>query len=204
MAVRDYNEVNGLIILKKKHRMIQHIQEVLPTPEIHGNQIWGSSFLIMDYLDQFPPKQGANITEIGCGWGLLGIYCAKEFDAKVTAVDADDHVFPFLDTHAIINDVKISTRANRYEELKVKDLRGQELMLGGDICFWDELVDPLYDVIDKAVRAKVKRIVVADPGRSPFMKLAKRCKKDFGAELYEWDISKPRKVDGYLLEIENT
>ncbi len=203
MAIKDYSEVNGLIILKKKHRMIQHIQEVLPGPEIHGTRIWGSSFLIMDYLDMFPPGEAARITEIGCGWGLLSIYCAKEFGAEVTALDADDHVFPFLQTHAILNDVKIATRKNRYEELRVRDLRQQELLLGGDICFWDKLVDPLYKVIAKALRANVQRIVIADPGREPFLELAERCKQDFGAELYEWDIKRPRKVEGYLLEIQN-
>lgn len=203
MAVADYKEVNGLIILKKKHRMIQHIQEVLPEPEIHGTQVWGSSFLIMDYLDMFPPEQGARITEIGCGWGLLSIYCAKTFGAQVTALDADDCVFPFLEAHAIINDVKVATRKNRYQELRAKELRGQHLLLGGDICFWDKLVDPLYEVIQKAVKAKVGRIVIADPGRKPFLKLAKRCRKEFSAELYEWDVKQPRKIDGYLLEIRN-
>lgn len=201
MAASDYSEVNGLIILKKKHRMIQHIREVLPTPEIHGTQVWGSSFLIMDYLDMFPPDEGVNITEIGCGWGLLSIYCAKIFDANVTALDADDYVFPFLRAHAIINDVNVSTRRNRYEELRVRDLRDQNMVLGGDICFWDTLIDPLYSVIRKAVRARVERIVIADPGRDPFLELATRCKKDFGAELYEWDVKRPRKLDGYLLEI---
>ena len=203
MAVRDYSEINGLVVLNKKHRMIQHIEELLPVPEIHGTQVWGSSFIIMDYLSSFPPTDGAQLTEIGCGWGLLSIYCARHFEAQMTALDADERVFPFLQTHAILNDVQITTRKRRYEELRIKDLRGQEMLLGGDICFWDKLIDPLYTVIEKAVRAKVERIVIADPGRKPFLKLAKRCKKDFGAVLYDWDIKRPRKVDGYLLEIEN-
>ncbi len=202
MAGQEYNELNGLIVLKKNHEYLQHIRELLPDPEIHGYKVWGSSFLIMDYLKDNPPKDHAKVTEIGCGWGLLSIFCAKHFDACVTAVDADDHVFPYLDTHAILNDVQIRTTVRRYEELKVKDLRGQNLVLGGDICFWDELIEPLYQVVDKAVRAKVGRIVIADPGRDPFLELAERCRQDFGAELYEWDVSKPRKIDGYLLEIE--
>lgn len=199
----DFREINGLIVLKKRHRMIQHIQETLPTPEIHGTRIWGSSFLIMDYLDHFPPEPGSHILEIGCGWGLLGIYCAKFYEARVTAVDADEYVFPFLNTHAILNDVQIATRTSRYEDLKGKELRGHDLVLGGDICFWDKLVPPLYHLISKSLREGVGKIVIADPGRKPFLKLAKRCRKEFGAELYEWDIRQPKKMDGYLLEIEN-
>lgn len=202
MSEKDYRKLNGLIVLKKKHRMIQHIQELLPTPEIHGTQIWGSSFIIMDYLSDFPPEEAAKITEIGCGWGLLSIYCAREFEADVTALDADELVFPFLQTHAILNNVQVTTRKSRYEDLTLNDLQGQEMLLGGDICFWDSLIDPLYSVIETAVQAGVQRIVIADPGRKPFLKLAKRCKKDFGGVLYEWDIKRPKKMDGYLLEIE--
>lgn len=202
MAGQDFDQVNGLIILKKKHEYIKHIQQTIPGPEIHGDKIWSSSFLIMDYLLDFPPRKKSKITEIGCGWGLLGIFCAKHFRSKVTAVDADPNVFAYLDTHAIINDVEVKTVTRRYEELNHKDLRGQEMILGGDICFWDELLDPLYDVVKKAVNAGVERVVIADPGRDPFFELADRCKKDFGGELYEWDVTEPKKIDGYLLEIE--
>lgn len=203
MPTEDYHYVNDLIILKKKHHLIKHITDSLPTPEIHGTKVWGSSFMIMDYLQEFAPKAGSEILEVGCGWGLLSIFCAKHFDAEVTAADADPNVFPFLDAHSILNDVEIDTLTARYEDLKVKDMKDYDLVLGGDICFWDELVDPLYAMIKKAVKAKVGKIIIADPGRSPFLELAKRCEKDFGGELLDWDIRKPRKVTGNLLVVES-
>ncbi|MFT5889122.1 MAG: putative nicotinamide N-methyase [Zhongshania sp.] len=200
-ALKNINIVNDVLILKKSHKIIRRMQRALPGPEIHGYQIWGSSFLIMDYLLENPPKKRAKIMEIGCGWGILGISCAQHFNAKVTAVDADEHVFPYLDAHATLNDVSIKTRTARYESLSATDLKGHSLMLGGDICFWDNLVKPLFSAITAAREAGVKTIIIADPGRPPFHKLAKRCQKAFGAELLSREISSPKNISGELLII---
>ena len=200
-ALKDISIVNDVLILKKNHKLIRRMQNALPGPEIHGYQVWGSSFLIMDYLLENPPKKKSKITEIGCGWGILGISCAQHFKAKVTAVDADEHVFPYLDAHALLNDVKITARTARYEHLKAADLKGHSHMLGGDICFWDNLVKPLFSAIEAAREAGVGTIIIADPGRPPFHKLAKRCQKAFGAELTTREISTPKKLSGELLII---
>lgn len=194
--------VRGLKIYRKNHPKLKRLLAKTDSPEIHGDKIWFSSYFIMDHLESRPPLRKSRVMEIGCGWGLLGIYCAKYYGARVTAVDADRYVFPFLNAHAILNDVQITTCTRRYEDLKTKELHSQDMVLGGDICFWDKLVPPLYHLINKSLRAGVGKIVIADPGRKPFLKLAKRCRKQFGAELYEWDIKQPKKTQGYLLEIE--
>jgi len=82
-------------------------------------------------------------------------------------------------------------------------LAQQDMVLGGDICFWDELIDPLYTLIKKSLKNGVKTIVIADPGRSPFLKLAKKCKKKFNSELREVVLKDPVKEEGYLLIIHN-
>lgn len=200
-ALKNIRIVHDVLVLKKSHKLIRRMQRILPEPEIHGYQVWDSSFLIMDYLLQNPPKRGSKITEIGSGWGILSVFCAQEFGAKVTAVDADQHVFPFLDAHATLNDVKVKTKTALYQELTSKDLKGQKLLLGGDICFWDKLVKPLYSVIETAVAQKVGAIIIADPGRSPFHRLAKKCIKNFDAELIDWSVSHPKSGSGELLII---
>ncbi len=40
-------------------------------------------------------------------------------------------------------------------------------------------------MINKAIQAGVPQIIIADPGRSPFLKLAKRCIKNFDAKLID-------------------
>lgn len=203
MTLAHIKETNGVFVFKKKHPIMKRLQKGIPSPEIHGTKIWPSSYFIMDYLEQNPLPKKSRVMEIGCGWGLLSIYCASRFKARVTSVDADENVFPYLRVHAALNEVDIKTKTKRFEELKRKTIGKQDFIAGGDICFWDELVDPLYKLIKKACEEEVNTIVLADPGRSPFLKLAKRCEKKFGAELLDWSVDQPRKTEGYLLLIEN-
>ena len=135
-VLKNIRIVHDVLILKKSHKLIRRMQRALAQPEIHGYQVWGSSFLIMDYLLQHPPRRGSKVMEIGCGWGILGIFCAQQFKSKVTAIDADEHVFPYLDAHALLNDVSITQRVARYEELagiqlgetRLATLLGEELL----------------------------------------------------------------------------
>ena len=194
-------EVRGLKLYKKKHPTIKKLLKKTSVPEIHGDKVWFSSYLIMDYLDENPPAKKSNIVEIGCGWGILAIHCAKVFKANMVAVDADKNVFPFLEKHAELNNTKVTSKVSRYETLKSSLLAEQDMILGGDICFWDELIDPLFKLIKKSVKNGVGTIIIADPGRSPFLKLAKKCKKQFDAELLEVELVDPMEEDGYLLVI---
>jgi predicted nicotinamide N-methyase len=195
--------VRGLQLYTKKHPKLQKLLAKADLPEIHGDKVWFSSYFIMDYLQAHPPAAKARVMEIGCGWGPLGIYCAKNFHSRVTAVDADKNVFPFLDLHARKNGVNIKAKVCRYEDLKPKLLARQDLIAGGDICFWDELVEPLYQLIKNALEQGVPRIIIGDPGRPPFLKLARRCKKLHGAKLKSVSITTPRAHSGYLLILEN-
>lgn len=197
----EIKKIHDIFVLKKNSPTLTNLRQALPEPSIHGYKVWSSSFLIMDYLKDNPLETADSVLDIGCGWGMLGIYCAKTFNAKVTGIDADEWVFPYLRVHAAMNDVKIKTLNCRYQDIQSSLLAKQGVVLGGDICFWDELVDPLFELINLAVSQHVGRIIIADPGRSPFMKLARKCKKEFGGKLIPWQITKPRKDSGYLLEI---
>lgn len=204
MTSKSISTTRGLKIYSVEHPSIKALLEsVEDAPEIHGDKVWFSSFFIMDYLLKNPPLKKSRIMEIGCGWGLLAIYCVKKFNARVVAVDADKFVFPFLDIHATKNAVTVENKVCRYEKLSIKALAEQDLILGADICFWDELVEPLMTLIEKALRKKGAQIILADPGRSPFLKLAKQCKKKFNAELIEVATEKPSKEEGYLLLIKS-
>ncbi len=200
MSRKKIHTVRGLTLYPDNHPLITQLQEQ-GYPEIHGHKVWNSSYFIMDYLSTNPLPDRARVMDIGCGWGLLGIYCARMFAAKVTAVDADSHVFPYLQLHARANKVKIKSHVARFEALPGKMLHGLDLLAGGDVCFWDELVDPLFVLIEKAVRNKVPLIIVADPGRSPFLRLARRCQKYFNTTLEPVSTDSPASEEGYLLII---
>ncbi len=141
--------------------------------------------------------------ELGCGWGLAGIYCAKHFQASVTGIDADDAVFPYLTLHAQHNQVEIDTKKQYFEKITQAQLAQYDVLIGADICFWDEMADTLFKLINRAVKAGVKKIIISDPERAPFFTLAEHCTEKFYAELESCSVSQPRRASGCLLIIEN-
>lgn len=201
---KHIRKVRGLKLLKKSHKDIRRHLKDQHYPEIHGDKIWPSSYFIMDFLDENPLDQKARVLEIGCGWGLLGIHCARKYKARVLAVDADERVFPFLELHAKTNRVSIETMTARFQDIPAATFSRQDVMLGGDICFWEELVDPLFKTIKRAINQGVGTILIADPGRSTFLELARRCQKAFGAFLISYVIIDPSAHDGYILAIRNS
>jgi len=188
----------GITVLKAADKRIRKLKKE-HEPAIHGNKFWSSSWVIMDYLEHqgLPPK--TRVMEVGCGWGLAGIYCAKNHGAKVIGLDADPNVFPYLNLHAKINDVKIKTMCSKFEEIKKKDLAKQDILIGADICFWDEMTEPVYNMVSKAVEAGAQQVIIADPGRPPFDKMANRCVTELGAEIKEWKVDDPVKATAFLM-----
>jgi predicted nicotinamide N-methyase len=139
--------------------------------------------------------------EVGCGWGLAGIFCAKNFDAVVTGVDRDPDVFPYLRMHAQVNRVALYTLRRAFGGLTRRHLQGMDLLIGADICYWDSMVLPLKRLIGRAIREKVPLVLIADPGRSPFETLADYCEKRWAGEVLNWTIHKPRTFHGRILRL---
>ena len=188
----------GITVLKAADPRIRKLKKDY-TPFIHGNKFWNSSWCVMDFLARQGLPQEADVLEIGCGWGLAGMYCAKNHGANVLGMDADSAVFPYLKLHAEINDVEVGTWRCKFEKVKKKDLKGTNLILGADICFWDEMVDPVYKLIKKAMKVGVGQVIVADPGRPPFHALSEKVVKKFGGEVKEWEVDEEIKAEAYLL-----
>lgn len=200
---KNTREAFGVTILTSQHKEIRRIKRKQENPSIHGNKFWGSSYLIMDYLQQNPLKTGCKVLELGCGWGLAGIYCAKYYQANVTGMDADDAVFPYLQLHAEVNNVAITTKQQYFEKITTKQLAEYDLIIAADICFWDELADTVFNLVKRACKAGVEKIIIADPERPPFFNLAERCIDQYYAELEHHAINQPRRATGCLLVIEN-
>lgn len=195
------HDVFGLTVLKSNHSAIRRLKRENEAAAIHGNKFWKSTSLMIDYLSAAPPNKQWRILEIGCGWGISGIYCAKAFDAKVTALDADDSVFPFLQHHAFINQVEITTLHKPYEKISKSVLSEFDMVIGSDICFWDEMEGLVFNFINRAHQAGVKRVVITDPGRPPFCNMAERCCEKFDAIYDHWSVPHPNNTSGFVLDI---
>jgi len=208
------NERNlfDLRILNNGHKDIKRLQRAAGIPNIHGNKFWKSSLLLMDYLSTFPPlairpelrrkKTVLRVLEIGCGWGLAGIYCAKHFNAEVTSLDADETVFPYLMHHAELNGVELDVWQCRYEKIRKVDLQQYDVMIAADICFWDELVTPLFKLIRRAHQAGGIRVIIADPGRPTFSAVAELCVEKLGALCEPWSVPHPHNYRGWVLDMD--
>jgi predicted nicotinamide N-methyase len=186
-------------ILKERHPVIRSLGQEGYTPSLYGTRVWQSTFWLMDYLADHPIASDGRVMEIGCGWGLLGIYCAKVFNARVLLTDADDQVFPYAMAHARLNGVSVQTEQVRFDGIADSRLEVCNVLLGADICFWPELGSQLRRLIERAAALGVGRIMLADPGRSTFMRMAESCERALGARLIEWRSTTRAGSTGYLL-----
>lgn len=193
----------GIERLLAGHPAMRKLRDDGHIPSIHGNKHWPSADLLIDYLQEHPLKKKSRVLDAGCGWGLGGIYCAKAYKSKVISVDADDAVFPFLQAHAELNGVKVECLKKKFQGVKKEVLKDIDVVIGSDICFWDEMVKPLLKLIDRAIDSGVKRIMIADPERSPFFALVEKCEKRYGAERVEWHSEAFPRISGSILVIDN-
>ncbi len=190
----------GIYLLRSQHRLIRRLKKRYQ-PSVHGHKTWNASFLLMDYLNHKPIAKGTKVLEIGCGWGPASVYCASRFKAKVTGLDIDREVFPFLDVLAELNGVKVKRLVSKFENLKTKQLADFHTIVGSDVCFWDSMVKPLYQLVNRAMKAGTQRFIITDPGRPTFYELADMCSKKFKVKLSEWYAVEPERFEGEIVEI---
>ncbi len=193
----------GVTTLLSSHPDMRRLKRTGLATHLHGNKLWGSAYLLMDYLHEHPLEPSSRVLELGCGWGLASIYCAKYQQADVTALDADPTVFPYLALLAEHNQTAVHTVSGDLTALSEEELGEYDTLIASDICFWDEMSEALYQLIARAIDAGVKKILIADPNRPPFIDVAEACIDDFFAELLPREINARRRHSGSILLIEN-
>ncbi|MGM0509781.1 MAG: HemK2/MTQ2 family protein methyltransferase [Thermoplasmatota archaeon] len=89
-----------------KYRSDLHIEEVegVYSPD-------DDTFLMIDLIDI---EEGEDVLEIGCGSGIISVYCGLE-GGEVTAVDKDEKALELTRKNAFYNDVRL-------EEVRKSDL----------------------------------------------------------------------------------
>jgi len=200
---RTGHRFRGVTMPTSSHPLIRQVKRQGVYPSIHGNKLWKSSLLLIDYLKKHQPDHTHKVLDVGCGWGISGIWCAKKLGSQVTSMDADPDVFPFLEATAKLNGVSTTPLVSTFEKLSTRQLAEFDMLIAADICFWDDLVDPVFNMVNRAVKAGVKHIIIADPERSTFFDMARRCESRHCAEIIEWKTRKPIKASGALMVLEN-
>ena len=201
MREQHFHLYKGLQVLKSSHPEVRKIKRKQSGHSAHGNKVWRSSFVMLDYLETHPLKENSRALEIGCGWGLAGLYLSKFQNIDVKGIDIDPSVKPYFELQNKINGCELNFEACSFESLSHQTLSKYQYLIGTDICFWDELTEPLFGLIQKARGAGVKKILIADPGRPPFWALAERCADKLGSEVITRRIDQPWKSEKYVLVI---
>ena len=135
MPAPTQRRANGLTVLSSSDPRMRALRRAGHVAEIHGNKAWKASFLLMEHLKRHPLPEGARVLELGCGWGLLGMFCAKRFGSRVHGIDADAHVLPYLQLHADLNGVTLTAERRRFDQLTTAFLGDFDAIVGADICF---------------------------------------------------------------------
>jgi predicted nicotinamide N-methyase len=177
VAPTERQAFGGLRIPRPSDPRLRRLR-ALHQPAHQGWRLWSSTWLLLNYLEGHD-LTGVRLLDVGCGWGLAGAYAARR-GATVRACDIDAEVLPFARFHAEINDVAVEVEQRAFGELDDDLLGGVDWVVGADICFRGDLVEPLADLVGRA-RASGTRVVLADPGRAPFQTLAARCVDEHGA-----------------------
>ena len=157
-------------------------------PSIHGTKLWKSSCLIIDYLKSTP--RSAEVKS----WTRAAVGVSLVSGVRNTGMQTspqwmrDPAVFPYLEAVARLNGVSTTPWVQRFEKVRKKDLENIDILFGGDICFWDDLVKPVGQMINRAIDAGVGTIVIGDPERPTFHEMAERAIQTHGGELLDWRI----------------
>jgi predicted nicotinamide N-methyase len=191
----------GLMILHPSHPEVQRFQYDTARPALHGHTVWPASVVLLDSLHQRGVPRRARVLELGCGWGGVGIACVNRFQAQVTGLDADAAVFPSLQLHAQRHGVHLPTRQGTVADLAPQELAAFELIVGADICLWEERVDPFDQLVCHGVAAGVADIRLAAPGRPPFDDLYARCLPHGDAAVLAWATTTPVRASGRMLQV---
>ena len=196
---KDFTDY-GIKVFRSQNKAIRDLKR-MHRPSFHGFRVWPSSWLLIDYFKCMPLARSSKILDVGCGWGLAGIYCVKNHSSIVTCVDRDPEVFPYVRLHAKINNVDITTLEKGFEELSGKQIKSHEIMIGADICFWDEMVEVLKSLILRAFQFGIKTVIIADPGRTPFESLGRYFIDQGRGQVMNREVNHPHYFQGRLLII---
>lgn len=155
-------------------------------PTDFGNKVWASSVVLINYLEENPFElSGLRVLEVGCGWGLLGVYLAKKHSCHVTCTDMDERVLPIAQLHAELNGVMIKTKQASFADLKKSFLNNFDLIIGAEICYSEEVGVEITELISRAFKGKTSQILIADPGRPDFYDCHTYSAKHYKTELIE-------------------
>lgn len=164
-----FKEFHGVKYFTGNHPEIRSHFQSGHRPKEFGNKVWATSLVLIQYLHSHSVAfNNLRVLEIGCGWGLLGVYLAKHFQCQVTCTDLDENVLPIVQKISQLNDVTLQTKRAAFSELSQEFLQNFDLMVGAEVCYSEEVAKEISKLLVRAQKAHVQQTLIADPGRPGF------------------------------------
>lgn len=139
--------------------------EAAGVPQAHWSLfgvLWASGQVLANFMLDFD-VEGKRILELGCGTALASLLLNKQ-KQDITATDYHPDVEALLERNAQLNgDPNIPFRQASWED-GVSELGRFDLIIGSDVLYEDENVQPLAGFIDAHARPSCE-VVIVDPGR---------------------------------------
>lgn len=186
---------------RSTHPAVRRLKRKTKARSAHGNKVWASTHVLIDFLQANPIDSNLRILELGAGWGVLSAYLAKTFRAQVVALDLDPDVVGYSELVAGLNETEFDTVTMDFSALTVEQLANFDLVIAADVCFWDYMPEVLSELLLRCEEGEVSRVIFADPGRPPFYELARWCQTEYDAAVYPWHVSQSASR-GYILDID--
>jgi cyclopropane-fatty-acyl-phospholipid synthase len=111
-------------------------------------------------------KEGDRFMDIGCGWGALAIYAAKERGAKVTALTLSkahfDYTSALIQKEGLSEQVEVTIRDYRDETGSYDGIGSIEMIEHVGEKYWPIYFKSIHDCLTDNGRATVQAITIAD------------------------------------------
>lgn len=194
--------VQGVKALKPNHPEVLELREQGHTPCEFGSRIWRSSYLLIHYLANYLDARIARAIELGCGWGLGGLYLQKHCGVEVAATDIDSNVFAYQELLCRHNATRVPIHHCSVQELGSWDLQPVDLLIGADICYTAEIARHIETLCLQLAHQGGGQLVLADSGRAPFLALSKHLARRYPLEMTHLTLDLPTRVSGQVLHVE--
>ncbi|MGK0367336.1 MAG: putative nicotinamide N-methyase [Thermoproteota archaeon] len=169
-------------------------------PTEFGNKIWATSLVLIKYLKENQDQyKGLRVLEVGCGWGLIGVYLAKHLGCDVVCSDLDPLVLPIVEMHAQLNETSLSIKKASFNDFTLDYLKGFDLIIGAEICYSDEITLDIIELIKRSFQVNIKSFIIADPGRPDFEDCIMYCQSNHETKLIDLSGSINTKVTKLLI-----
>jgi predicted nicotinamide N-methyase len=171
-GISNIKTIQGVKYYTGAHPAMRALIKANHRPSEFGHKLWDTSLVLIDFLNEnnFNLKN-KSVLEIGCGWGVLGLYLAKYFKCDVTCTDLDEKVLPIVHAHAQLNEIDVKTKAQSFNQITDLDLELNHIIVGVEVCYSEEAAIELNELITRAYQFNVEQIFIADPGRPDFLEI---------------------------------